>query len=65
MTRARSVNIETLRPIRRGGTVTWMREGGTGIRGVVFAAAGNFGQDLAVRGARRRDHVLVFVGRTA
>jgi threonine dehydratase len=63
-----ALKVETLNPIRsfKGrGAVTWMREAGAGVPGVVCATAGNFGQGLAyaARGAGIPCHV--FVARTA
>lgn len=63
-----ALKVETLNPIRsfKGrGAVTWMREAGAGVAGVVCASAGNFGQGLAyaARAAGIPSHV--FVGRSA
>jgi threonine dehydratase len=63
-----ALKVETLNPIRsfKGrGAVTWMREAGAGIPGVVCASAGNFGQGLAYAGRAAGIPCHVFVGRAA
>jgi threonine dehydratase len=63
-----SLKVETLNPIRsfkgRGAT-TWMRQSGAGVRGVVCASAGNFGQGLAYAARANDVPCWVFVGETA
>jgi threonine dehydratase len=63
-----ALKVETLNPIRsfKGrGAVTWMREAGAGVPGVVCASAGNFGQGLAYAARAAGIPCNVFVGRAA
>jgi threonine dehydratase len=63
-----ALKVETLNPIRsfKGrGAVTWMREAGAGVPGVVCASAGNFGQGLAYAARTAGIPCHVYVGRTA
>jgi len=63
-----ALKVETLNPIRsfKGrGAVTWMREVGSAVDGVVCASAGNFGQGLAYAARAAGASCRVFVGATA